>query len=80
MTNPLETLWAWVSKMPSPVVVALLVILSGWVYALEGRVAEQEASLSRIEATLTQVDTNVQTLLTAMLWQNKTAAPPRKEK
>lgn len=79
MSNPLETLWAWASKMPSPVVVALLIVLSGWVYALENRIDEQDASLERIEATLTQVDTNVQTLLHAMLWQNKTAAPPRKE-
>jgi ATP/maltotriose-dependent transcriptional regulator MalT len=79
MSNPLETLWSWASRMPSPVVVALLVILSGWVYALENRVAEQDQSLARIEATLVQVDTNVQTLLQAMLWQNKTAETPRKE-
>ncbi len=75
MTNPLETLWTWAAKMPSPVVVALLVLLSGWVYTLESKVAEQDTAFARIETKLDQVDTNVQTLLQAVLWQNNTAHP-----
>lgn len=69
----------WFRKAPAGILAIALVTLAAWVYALEARVAEQDVALGRIEATLTQVDTNVQTLLQAMLWQNKTAAPPRKE-
>jgi hypothetical protein len=38
--NPISTLWQWVARAPLPVVVALLVILSGWVYAVDNKAAE----------------------------------------
>ena len=77
MSNPLETLWTWVAKAPLPVAIALIFVLGGWVYALEGRVSNQATALTRIEAKLDQVDTNVQTLLHAMLWEQ---ASHKKEK
>jgi len=76
MSNPLETLWTWAAKAPLPVAIALIFVLGGWVYALEGRISGQATSLARIEAKLDQVDTNVQTLLHAMLWEQAS----RKEK
>ena len=70
--NPVSTLWQWVARAPLPVVLALLILLSSWVYALDTRVTEQEKAMAEMGATLKQVDTNVQTLLSAVLWQNKT--------
>lgn len=72
MSNPLGTAWDWVKTAPLPVVLALVCILGGWVYALETKVAEQGASLARIEAKLDQVDANVQTILKAILWEKST--------
>lgn len=72
MSNPLETIWAWARTAPLPVVLALMLLLGGWVYQVEGRVAEQDNRLARMEATLEQVDTNVQTLLNAVLWEKET--------
>jgi len=83
MSNPIEsaveTVWAWAKTAPLPVVLALVFGLGGWVYALEAKVAEQDTALARIEAKLDQVDTNVQTLLKAVLWANQTE-PTHKEK
>lgn len=70
--NPISTLWLWTARAPLPVVIALVAVLSSWVYALESRVAEQDTRLVRMEATLAQVDTNVQTLLKAVLWEQTT--------
>ena len=79
MSNPVETIWNWTKTAPLPVVMALVLTLGGWVYALEAKVAEQNTSLARIEAKLDQVDANVQTLLKAVLWANGTE-PTHKEK
>lgn len=76
MTNPVETAWEWVKTAPLPVVLAMVFVLGGWVWAVEAKVAEQDNRLARMEATLLQVDTNVQTLLKAVLWEQTT----RKEK
>lgn len=76
MSNPIETTWAWAKTAPLPVVLALMLLLGGWVYQVEGRVSDQDNRLARMEATLAQVDTNVQTLLKAVLWEQTT----RKEK
>lgn len=78
MSNPVETVWNWAKTAPLPVMLALILLLSGWVYALEGELAAQNTALARIEAKLEQVDTNVQTLLKAVLWANSTQ-PPAKE-
>lgn len=76
MSNPIESAWEWAKTAPLPVVLALVFLLGGWVYQVEGRVADQDHRLARMEATLLQVDTNVQTLLKAVLWEQTT----RKEK
>jgi len=76
VTNPVETAWEWVKTAPLPVVLAMVFVLGGWVWAVEAKVAEQDNRLARMEATLLQVDTNVQTLLKAVLWEQTT----RKEK
>lgn len=77
MTNPAETLWEWIKTAPLPVVLALVLLLGGWVYAVDTHVAGQDERLARMEATLAQVDTNVQTLLQAVLWQNQTKKEKR---
>jgi len=77
VSNPIETVTGWVTKAPLPVAISLILILGGWVYALENRVSEQDVALARIEAKLNQVDTNVQTVLQAVLWQH--APEPKKE-
>jgi len=77
VSNPLETIWAWARTAPLPVVLALVLLLGGWVYAVDTHVAEQDERLARMEATLAQVDTNVQTLLQAVLWQNQTKKEKR---
>lgn len=76
MTTPQEAAWSWFKSAPLPVVLALVLALAGWVYALENKIGEQDTRLGRMEATLAQVDTNVQTLLKAVLWEQTT----RKEK
>lgn len=72
MSNPVETTWAWAKTAPLPVVLSLVFLLGWWVYEVDARVTEQDNRLARMEATLAQVDTNVQTLLKAVLWEQST--------
>lgn len=78
MPMPIEDIWKWLRGAPLPVVLALLLMMGGWVYALENELSAQNTALARIESKLEQVDTNVQTLLKAVLWANQTQ-PPAKE-
>lgn len=72
MTTPQEAAWSWFKSAPLPVVLALTLGLAGWVYTIENKIGEQDARLARMDATLVQVDTNVQTLLKAVLWEQST--------
>ena len=72
MSSPIETTWSWAKTAPLPVVLALVFLLGGWVYTVDARVTEQDNRLARMEATLAQVDHNVQTLLKAVLWEQST--------
>lgn len=77
MSNPIETTWAWAKTAPLPVVLSLIFLLGWWVYEVDARVTEQDNRLARMEATLAQVDTNVQTLLKAVLWEQQTRKEPK---
>lgn len=84
MSNIKETIWNWLQTAPPPVMLAISlassIVLGGWIYALDSELATQKKlaatqneAMARVEAKLDQVGMNLQTLLKAVLWENKTS-------
>lgn len=42
--NPIATLWQWVARAPLPVVLAFVLVLASWVWAIDNEQANQKAT------------------------------------
>lgn len=87
MSDHLEEFWKWARTAPLPVVLAITIVLGGWVWRIATNQEVDRANVSTLGLQVDRMDTKLDRLLDAVAdvraeqrVLNSTAAAPRKEK